>query len=85
MHAEMQLSLEWEFHFGSCTSGRPRRTWVVNSRIPRVRTDGSGSLYSGMITIVGGVIVNRGSWYGVDFTPRVIISRMWTSWVSAVS
>jgi hypothetical protein len=34
MHATMQLSLEWLFHPGSCTSGAPRRTWQVNSRMP---------------------------------------------------
>ena len=74
----MQLSLECEFHFGSCTSGRPRRIDTVYSRTPWVRVSGRAVLYSGMITMVGGVIVNRGSWYGVDLTPRVTISRMWT-------
>jgi hypothetical protein len=35
MQAAMQLSLLRLFHPGSCTSGGPRRTCTVNSRMPR--------------------------------------------------
>ena len=79
MQARMQLSLEWLLSFGSCTSDGPRRTCTVNSRIPRAATDGSGTLYSGMITMVAGPTVTRGSWYGVAFTPRETMRRMCTS------
>ena len=62
MQAVMQFSLEWVLSFGSWTSGRPRRTCTVNSDIPAVAVDGRGALYSGIVTIVGGEMVNRGSW-----------------------
>ena len=61
MQAVMQLSLECELSFGSCTSGKPRRTWTVNRVMPRSAISGSGSLYSGTITIVAGEITTRGS------------------------
>ena len=47
--------------------------------MPRAATDGSGTLYSGMMTMVAGPTVTLGSWYGVAFTPRETMSRMCTS------
>ena len=76
MHAVMSLSLLCELSFGSTVSGAGRRTWTVNSDRPS--TDGSGALYSAMITTVAGPADIRGSWYGVDLGPRVTISRMCT-------
>ncbi len=74
----MSFSLLWLFSLGSSTSGYGRRTCTVNSRIPDCTTSGVGSLYSGIITIVAGPTVIRGSWYGVLFVPRVTINRMCT-------
>ena len=78
MQAWMSLSLLWALSLGSSVSGVARRTWVVNSVMPSVTVAGIGSLCSAMITTVAGPTVTRGSWYGVDFTPRVVISRMCT-------
>ena len=47
-------------------------------RVTGLTVVGNGSLCSAMITTVAGPIVIRGSWYGVDFTPRVTISRTCT-------
>ena len=78
MHAVMSLSLLCALSFGSRTSGDERRTCTVNSDRPRSTVAGSGSLYSQIITIVAGPADMRGSWYGVDFGPRVTISRTCT-------
>ena len=78
MHAVMSLSLECALSLGSRVSGLARRTWVVKSEMPSVTVAGLASLCSAMMTTVAGPIVIRGSWYGVDFTPRVTISRMCT-------
>ena len=78
MQAEMQLSLLWLFHFGSCTSGRPRRVATVYNLSPRVSTSGFGALNSGRITTVASLMTTDGLWYGVERSPRVTIRRMWT-------
>ena len=78
MQAAMSLSLEWAFSLGSSVSGAARRTCVVKSVMPSVSVAGNGSLCSAMITTVAGPAVKRGSWYGVDFGPRVTISRTCT-------
>ena len=74
----MQLSLLWLLSFGSCTSGKPRRTWTVKSVRPAASVSGLAFFHSAMMTTVAGPIVTRGSWYGVRFMPRVTISRMCT-------
>ena len=78
MQAVMSFSLLCALSFGSSVSGEARRTWTVNSDNPCSTVAGSGSLCSAMITTVAGPAENRGSWYGVDFGPRVTISRTWT-------
>jgi hypothetical protein len=78
MQAWMSFSLLCALSLGSRVSGVARRTWVVNSVIPSVTVAGSGSLCSAMTTTVAGPMVIRGSWYGVDFTPRVTIRRTCT-------
>ena len=78
MHAVMSFSLLCELSFGSSVSGDARRTCTVNRESPCSTVAGSGSLCSAMITTVAGPAEKRGSWYGVDFGPRVTISRMWT-------
>ena len=70
MQARMSLSLLCALSFGSRVSGVARRTCVVNSASPCSTVSGVGRLCSAMITIVAGPTVTRGSWYGVDFTPR---------------
>ena len=74
----MSVSLLWALSFGSSVSGVARRTCVVNSVMPSVTVAGIGSLCSATITTVAGPMVRRGSWYGVDFTPRVTIRRTCT-------
>ena len=77
MQARMQLSLQCELSFGSCTAGSPRRTCTVNSLSPRSYTAGIGFLYSGMITIVAGadrharVLVGRALHAARDHQPHV--------------
>ena len=78
MQAVMSLSLLCELSFGSSVSGCARRTCTVNSDRPRSTVAGSGSLCSAMTTSVAGPADIRGSWYGVDFGPRVTINRMCT-------
>ena len=78
MQARMSLSLLCALSFGSSVSGVARRTCVVKSASPWSTVSGVGSLCSAMITMVAGPTVTRGSWYGVDFTPRVHISRTCT-------
>ncbi len=78
MQAWMSFSLLCALSFGSSVSGVARRTWVVKSVMPSVTVEGIGSLCSAMTTTVAGPTVTRGSWYGVDFTPRVVISRTCT-------
>ena len=84
MQAWMSLSLECALSLGSRVSGVARRTCVVKRVMPSVTVEGIGSLCSAMITTVAGPMVMRGSWYGVDFTPRVTISRMCTPSVIAL-
>ena len=62
MQARMQFSLECELSFWSCSAGPVRRTCTVKSVMPFSTTSGFGSLYSGMMTMVAGPIVTRGSW-----------------------
>lgn len=78
MQALMSFSLLCALSFGSSVSGVARRTWVVNSVMPRSRVSGCGCLCSAIITTVAGPTVARGSWYGVALTPRVTISRTCT-------
>ncbi|HEX4685230.1 MAG TPA: hypothetical protein VH228_00510 [Nocardioides sp.] len=70
----MSFSLLCALSFGSSVSGEARRTCTVKSDSPRSTVAGNGSLCSAMITTVAGPSLNRGSWYGVDFGPRVTIS-----------
>ena len=60
----MQLSLEWLFHPGSCTSGAPRRTWQVNRRMPRSCRAGrqAGSGWAGQESQAGGQASRRDGW-----------------------
>ncbi len=85
MHAVMSLSLLCALSFGSRVSGVARRTCVVNRVMPSVTVAGIGSLCSAMMTTVAGPTVTRGSWYGVDFTPRVTIRRTCTPSVMSLA
>ncbi len=51
---------------------------TVTKLIPSIARCGFASLYSGMMTIVGGPDTTHGAWYGVGLSPRVTIRRMWT-------
>ena len=62
MQAVMQFSLLWLLSLGSCTSGNPRRTCTVKSVSPCASVSGLASLNSGMMTMVAGPTVTRGSW-----------------------
>ena len=53
--------------------------------MPSSTVAGIASLCSAMITTVAGPTVTRGSWYGVDFTPRVTISRTCTPSVMSLA